>query len=557
MQSGTRAHRQEGRRALRVGRRVARPSSLRPCVPSSLLPAFTLIETLVSLAVLVIAISIVTGVFALTSKTAAQATAVANAEAALRGFFLELEEDLRGVDPAESVLVIVGRTQKAARTPDELRAALANQASQTPAWRVLVGDPKNLPNNYDARFVDDVTGDTMPDGSPIYSDPRADVLMFFTERPLSSNAPPTSNSLAGGPDTAFQYSLQLGSKVSPAQVVYGHGSFATLAPLGGGAYSWSAPQHIEVTAGNQNTDISPIAASEWTLTRRVALPEPAPSGSAAGGPGLVSPPAFTGDGAGTDYSSDDFLRITRGYCDPFVEGGLAGDSVVNRANSVYRGEFDFLSYLAYFGPYDPGTGMPTGLAERSPYDIEDVVSGPGSLGAWTLSGGRNANLIYNVLYPGGRTARHHVTTIVRDCPPELQSNRALQILPGCAWFQVEFLMPEDPRNAPDHPLSQQRNDLPRWVEVPPGQTFAFVPDSPENRALVEQQIGADGAAVGGSRLDTFGRLIPPVSPFGAADVPSNRRVRLWPYAIRVTVRVFDPDGKLDEPLVRSMIHRFD
>ncbi len=530
----------------------SRPSSLRLTVSGSLLPpAFTLIETLVSLAVLVIAISIVTGVFALTSKTAAQATAVADIEAALRGFFLEMEEDLKGVDPSRSVLVIYGRTQKAARNADELAAALGS-SNGTPAWRVLVGDPASLPNNYDPRFVPNVTGDTMPNGSPIYSDPRADILMFFTERMLASNAPPKAQSLVGDPDAAFQYSLQLGAKVAPAQIVYGHGSFATVTPNGTGAYFWSNPQHIEVTAGNQNDDISPVAASEWMLTRRVGLPEPYPGG-AVGGPGLVSPPAFTGDGSG-NATSDDFTRILRGFSE---DTALAGDSIVNLNNAAYNGNFDFLTYLSYFAPYDPtNSGQPTGLAERSPYDIDDVVSGPGTLGAWTLSGGRNADLVNNVLYPGGRTARHHVSTVLRDCPPELQSNRALQILPGCAWFQVEFLMPEDPRNAPDHPLSQQRNDVPRWVEVPAGQTYAFVPDSAENRTLVEQQLNADGTAVAGTRLDTFGRLIPPVAPFVAPDTPDNRRVRLWPYAIRITVRVFDQDGKLDEPLVRSMIHRF-
>jgi hypothetical protein len=32
---------------------------------------------------------------------------------------------------------------------------------------------------------------------------------------------------------------------------------------------------------------------------------------------------------------------------------------------------------------------------------------------------------------------------------------------------------------------------------------------------------------------------------------------MWPYAIRVTVRVIDEKGRLDEPIVRSLVHWFD
>jgi len=32
---------------------------------------------------------------------------------------------------------------------------------------------------------------------------------------------------------------------------------------------------------------------------------------------------------------------------------------------------------------------------------------------------------------------------------------------------------------------------------------------------------------------------------------------MWPYAIRITVRVFDRLGRLEQPIVRSIVHRFD
>jgi hypothetical protein len=38
---------------------------------------------------------------------------------------------------------------------------------------------------------------------------------------------------------------------------------------------------------------------------------------------------------------------------------------------------------------------------------------------------------------------------------------------------------------------------------------------------------------------------------------THRRIRTWPYAIRVTVRVYDERNRLSSPIVRSLVHRFD
>jgi len=162
----------------------------------------------------------------------------------------------------------------------------------------------------------------------------------------------------------------------------------------------------------------------------------------------------------------------------------------------------------------------------------------------------------------------YIATAIQDPPPELSSNLSLQALNGCAWFQVEFLMPEDPRNAPDYPndatdptKGYTRDDLTHWVEVQPGDTYIFVPDSPENRAAVEGQPLAGGMMGGFARHRTFAMINPPASAGvggnGSAVKATNRRVRMWPYAVRITVRVFDRGGKLESPIVRSLVHRFD
>jgi hypothetical protein len=185
------------------------------------------------------------------------------------------------------------------------------------------------------------------------------------------------------------------------------------------------------------------------------------------------------------------------------------------------------------------------------------------LPAWS----EGQSLIWNVLYPYGDDTDHHVATVIEQPPAALQSNLGLHLLPACVWFQVELLIPEDPRNGLDHPLSDQRRDTPRWVEVEPGQTYVFVPDTLENRQLVESRVQTSGPRAGQpfpqpNRLRDFAQVIR--SSLATAlglphrgDTVDNRRVRMWPYAIRVTVRVFDQRGRLEEPVVRTVVHRFD
>jgi hypothetical protein len=100
--------------------------------------------------------------------------------------------------------------------------------------------------------------------------------------------------------------------------------------------------------------------------------------------------------------------------------------------------------------------------------------------------------------------------------------------------------------------------MPRWTAIYPGHRYVFVPDTPENRDLLARQVDSTGR-LAEDRLATFGRIdvIPnatPPKPDSAVDV---RRIRMWPYALRVTVRVYDPRGRLDEPVVRSVVHRFE
>jgi prepilin-type N-terminal cleavage/methylation domain-containing protein len=482
--------------------------------------AFTLTEMLVALAVTVLALAVVTTVFSVTTKTAAVSAAIAEVENLARNFADQLEQDLKYCDPSRSVLVIVGRTQAAALTEE------ARQAGQY--YRVFIGDPENVPSNYDPRFDSSAPGSGPPRDE--FSDPRADILMFFTERPTVSKAPATATGLAPG---SFQEKLQQGTKVWPIQVVYGHAALDKAVRRSG---TWDFAdnlQHIEEVDAN---GLSVLPAKRWHLARRAALLEEPPSGwSPANG--------FRND-------PDEFNSIVRCYgYDPTV----AADSV----------RFSLQDYLRLFAPgYNPWDGGALNRALYSPYRFSSGGSVQQGV-PWSEGQG----LIWNVLYPNGITTNHHVATVIEEPPAALQDNLGLHLLPGCVWFQVEFLLPEDPRNGLEHPLSDQRRDTPRWVAVDPGQTYVFVPDTVENRQLVESRVYTSGQRAGRvlpnpNRLRDFAQVVPPAlaNQLGLpqqGDTVDNRRVRLWPYAIRVTVRVFDQRGRLEEPVVRTVVHRFE
>jgi len=449
----------------------------------------------VALAVTVVALAVVTVVFNVTTKTATQAAAVSEVESLIRNAMLQLEEDLKQCDPADSVLVLVGRTQAAARTQDELIAGRY--------YRVLTGNPGDLDATFRPEFDPIGNDGGGSDGIPDYSDPRADILMFFSSRPSASQAPPT-----GTPANFFQQALQDGAKFSPIQVVYGHAAFddAILSGSPGSPYVFAGnPRHIEqiVGGGNDPAVQSHIPANRWHLARRAAIINVLP-------PGSMVPPAFR---------PQDWDCISRCYSNDNQYAGDAAD-------------------LNYYGMLTVASSE--ALTPQSPYAF-DV---PG----WS-TGARSA--VLRVLYREGFTANHHVATVLETPPADLRSNLGLHALPGCVWFQVEFLMPEDPRNGLDHPDGFQRNDMPRWTEVQAGSTYVFVPDTAANREAVAGLLQPDGTAIPGSRLADFALL----DPTGPNNV-GNRDVRMWPYAIRITVRVFDPKGRLDEPVVRSLVHRF-
>lgn len=483
--------------------------------------AFTLVEMLVSLAVLSLALSIVGVVFTTTTKTASTAAAYSETSLAVRQIMDQLEQDLAEVDPATSVLLFVGRTQAAALSRDDRDAGRYQ--------RFLIGNPANVPTNYDP------TGPNAGDPN-LWSDPRADILMFFTNRAVRSQAPP----LDPLPGSIGEIAAN-GAKFAPIQVVYGHASVGDavwgLGPNGG--YGFPTETSLDqngghIQPGNNNPlTLSPQALYDWRLVRRQALFVPP----------TVGQPSKTGLN-----DLQEFRRLT--WC--HTQQTIPGD--------VVQG-FDFERVLAELNPN--GTNAAAWPVMSSPYDP--------ALANWSSQGIGYDRIIPTWLY-GPNTlsqAKRHIATVLRNVPVDLRSNLGLSPVQGCAWFQVEFLMPEDPRNslgfvdptpvgAPND--SATPTDTPRWTAVEPGKTYVFVPDSFENRVALAGQVSDIN-----SRFWKFGRRDQCFTSgvYNAAlhtqlsDAIPQRELRTWPYAIRVTVRVYDPKGRLDQPLVRSVVHRFD
>lgn len=508
-------------------------SSRRRTTASAAPRAFTLTEMLVALAVMVLAMAMVTSVFSITTKTAATSAAIGEVETLLRNVTEQLRQDLENCDPSQSILVIHGRTQAAALTEDLRAGGLY--------YREMVGDPdpNKIPIGYDTSLDSSIPSGTGTTARDQFSDPRADILMLITNRPTASRAPATAL-----PDglSAFQNSLQRGARVAPVQVVYGHAAFDRAAYSG---TAWAfADDLTHIESANPLSTLSPLPANRWYLSRRAVPLDPNTA--------RAPDPRY---GFTYSYQGErEMERIIRGH----------SGSIYSAGDSAHLKLSDF---LRMFSPaVNKWDGIWHGTPLHRPYD---VPSDSGWLpfgftpppGTWTQA---EEDWINNILYRGGLEANHHVATIIEQPPAELRDNLALHLLPGCVWFEVEILVPEDPRNGLDHPLSDQRRDTPRWVQVDHDHTFIFVPDSDENRTYVESEAIAAGpmtVSTLGLRASTFAQVIPPGSiggiTYGGPDTIGNRRVRMWPYAIRITVRAYDRSARLDRPVVRSLVHRFD
>ncbi len=539
--------------------RPTRPAGNRSHCNRSHTTAFTLVEMLVSLAVLTVALSIVGAVFGLTTRAAGQSAAYAEVQGYLRQFAAQFDADLRGIDPTRSPLMLVGRTQAVALTQDDLDARKY--------YRIKLLDPASG-SPFDPVYGE---GDPYTLSSGAYANPRADLMMFFTNRAVPSAAPP----LNPDPDDLFSVAAASGTPLGPVQVVYGHAAIGQAVWSGS---QWQYPldgdlRHIEKTVEGGGYDprvLSALPGTRWRLARRQVIIEP-------------------NDAVGVTFSSSDtslLNRIRRAEPTPDYPGDAAA--------------LNLTELLRQLGP-TPVTGVSAvPAATLIPYGYSNTGGGgggggnvgPGQFPGWESAGAATLKSnLQNLVYPPAPNQAyyvHHFATLLENPPVDLQSNAAMQLVPGCVDFKIEFLMPEDARNcdrflgtATGGTYLPRTSEIPNWIAVTPGQTFCFVPDSPENRRVIINQaddgLGRMERISGYSRFDekpdkpefngangydTWHRdpreetARPPNFEQRRVAAIANRNVRLWPYAIRVTVRAIDGRGRLTEPVTRSFVHRF-
>jgi type II secretory pathway pseudopilin PulG len=257
---------------------------------------FSLVELVVSIGILVLMLSLVGQVFNITIKSTGQAMALTQTSQLLRAFEQSLREDLAGVQPGRSLMLIQGNPVNAYWTQEGKEA---DDNGDPRDGYPHAGDPSREDAN--ARLVK----------------PRADVLMFFTARQAASAVHP-------GVSSRLQ------------QVVYGHaqlGEYIPAAVAGGDAYVFS-PGLAAFPVDTANNDypsttlVSPVSAERWHLARRgVLLVQSAP------------PPAGP-------------TPLVSALDDP----QLLGDQSANIQNFVFTdvvGDFDFEQQVLKPGDTDP------------------------------------------------------------------------------------------------------------------------------------------------------------------------------------------------------------
>lgn len=202
---------------------------------------FTLVELLVSVAVLVLMLAITGRVMKLTADSTGKASAITEINQQLRVLENMIREDLAHIDPERSVMIIQGNPINAYWT------RLGKEADSN-------ADPADgYPHDPDPEreiTVSGAGGNVMQ----VLDNPRADVVMFFTTRDGRSGRYPVSGRLQ--------------------QVVYGHAQLGEYAPGASAPLNDPDDFQLDPEMFPPVAEVAPIPASEWLLARRSVLLTP-------------------------------------------------------------------------------------------------------------------------------------------------------------------------------------------------------------------------------------------------------------------------------------------
>lgn len=461
--------------------------------------AMTLTELVVAVGVLVLLMSMIATIFVSASKASGKAKAITDIHRQVRQVAETIRKDLENVDPAKHILAIAGVEVSAYNTPDDAQ----------------LNRPKTIH--------------------------RSDVVGFLTGRSASPYV------FQQPSDPADAGRIELDTSVS--QVVYGHADLARLVETtpGSGVWQWDA-------ASVQPVETGQTPSSLWHLARRILLfPNSplSPAQLARPGVGPRNAPYILTNQEVLLSQSDVFVQSLDEY-DATIGLPLPG---VYRFTGSEPQDFYYVSingewmrwennrWLHFAGGkwhyYEGVRNNPCPSPPPArPQDQPDCCGGThqwtyedqqfGLQHQCTLFYPPGASVFSNYLaffYPAAAAVRR--TRI--DPSPPAQELRPLAhyFMQGCSEFRVQFTY-DDPRELPrlpgnsgtGEPVEPEPPEPVRWWSVPPGQVIIW------------------------SR----------VSPNATADGLSERY--RWPRALKITLRVYDPSGRLEEPLEHSIIHRW-
>jgi hypothetical protein len=135
----------------------------------------------ISIGILILMMALAGQVFSITIKSTGQATALTEVTQQLRVFEETLREDLRNVQPGQSVMLIQGNPVNAYWTQ------LGKEADDDGKPDTGYGHLRDL----EREKLDSLGTPVILNGNEVLVEPRADILMFFTARKATSFVDPS------------------------------------------------------------------------------------------------------------------------------------------------------------------------------------------------------------------------------------------------------------------------------------------------------------------------------------------------------------------------------
>lgn len=477
---------------------------------------FTLTELLVAVAIMAGMMTMVAMIFTTATRSSGQAQAMASLHRQVRQVAEGIRRDLASIDPASGIMGIVRV---------DVPAYLTQQDRDTD--RTLVTDPTQSKND-------------------VY---RADVLMVVTPRTFKPYVytPPE--------DRSSEYDCAFADR---RLVVYGHADLGTLQT--DGTWVTGATRAIE------GAPHSPIPASQWHLARRIIgfAIDPAEvrgSDNKAGWPqfSLVDN-RFTGRIGNTDQFADVYLSQADLFPTP------SGHFRYNASNQLmhyylvdssgtYRYESSppppaspgyyllakddtagYLYWWFYTGGTDPWTRSEGGSA---------ILPSPPNAPPWDIAEFQGTNRWdWTQWFYTGANSR---SLLDPEPPTGLGQRLAHYYLPGCSEFRVEFTY-DDPREIDIALDADEGYYRPRLIDWDGGASEPYRVPAP---APVRWQSVPTGERWVWSNLSTDPN---PYAIGGSGDLRDLTQPYRWPRAIRITIRVHDPAGRLPEPITHTIVH---